>query len=215
MMFALSSKNRCPTLLRGYVTEQFLGSSTIRAINVTGEIYSGNLFVLILCIPNNSPFFTSNKEITGTDSGLVRSAVDQLIEELGIMAQKNEKQKVYVAGGHSSEILKTPWHTTASITKDKSPVECLAIRFSKVFPEFKEYAKRTNYEGDLLDKESYMKMFDECEYIVEKSHVVDYEGKKYKNLCINTEKAKKPVSTWKGSVLNNVTSGYLIVTALR
>lgn len=131
------------------------------------------------------------KEITGTDSGLVRSAVDQLIEELGFMAQKNEREKVYVAGGQSSEILKSAWHTTVSINKNPSPVECVAIRFSKVFPDFKEYAKRTNYEGDLLDKESYMKMFDECEYIVAKSHNVDFDGKKYKALCIEIETAKK------------------------
>jgi len=35
--------------------------------------------------------------------------------------------------------------------------------FNRVFPEFKEYASRTKYEGDLLDKESYLKLFKECD----------------------------------------------------
>ncbi len=130
------------------------------------------------------------KEITGTDSGMVRSAVDQLIEELGFMAQKNEKERAYLAGGYSTEIVKTPWFTTATVEKDGKKIKCLAIRFSKVFPEFKIYAKQTNYEGDLLDKESYMKMFDECDYLVEKSHVVNYSGMSYKSLCISIDKAK-------------------------
>jgi hypothetical protein len=116
------------------------------------------------------------KEITGTDSGLVRSAVDQLIEELGFMWMKNEKQITY----------NVPWWKKATV-KDK---DVIAIQFNKVFPEFKEYAKRTNYEGDLLDKESYMKMFKECDYIEEKSHAVNFDGMTYKCLCINIEKAK-------------------------
>ena len=90
------------------------------------------------------------QEITGTDSGMVRSSVDQLIEELGIMWQKNEKQIVSDLPGYEPSVKQMPWWTAAKV-EDK---EVIAIRFNKVFPEFKEYAQRTHYEGDLLDKES-------------------------------------------------------------
>jgi hypothetical protein len=50
----------------------------------------------------------------------------------------------------------------------------IANRFNRVFPEFKEYAQRTKYERDLLDKESYLKLFKECDYTLSVSHPVDF-----------------------------------------
>ncbi len=126
-------------------------------------------------------------EITGTNKGQVKSAVDQLIEELGFMAQKNEKEVVSTSG-YEPTVRIVPWYK--KVTIEGSKVRLLAIRFNKVFPEFKEYAKRTKYEGDLLDKESYMKMFDECDYIFGKSHTVNIEGKKHRCVCIDIDKAK-------------------------
>ena len=125
-------------------------------------------------------------EITGTDSGMVRSSVDQLIEELGIMWQKNEKQIVSNLPGFEPSVKQTAWWKTATVDK----VEVIAIRFNKVFPEFKEYAQRTHYEGDLLDKESYLKLFKECQYILEINHPVNFDGTRQRSLCINTQKAK-------------------------
>jgi hypothetical protein len=126
------------------------------------------------------------KEITGTDSGMVRSSVDQLIEELGVMWQKNEKQIVSTTFGYEPNVKQVPWWKAAEV----GGTNVIAIRFNKIFPEFKEYAQRTKYEGDLLDKESYMKLFKECEYIVDTNHPVDFDGKKQRSLCIDTKKAK-------------------------
>ena len=128
-------------------------------------------------------------EITGTAKGFVKSAVDQLIEELGFMAQKNEKEVVSTAG-YEPAIRIVPWYRQVALNLEETNISCLAIRFNKIFPEFKEYARRTKYEGDLLDKESYVKMFDECDYIATKSHPVDIEGKKTRCVCIDIKKAK-------------------------
>jgi hypothetical protein len=125
------------------------------------------------------------KEITGTDSGMVRSSVDQLIEELGFMWQKNEKQIVNNYPGFEPTVKQLPWWRTAKVEGK----EVIAIRFNKVFPEFKEYAYRSHFEGDLLDKDSYMKLFRECDYIVMQNHPVDFDGKKQRSLCIDTKKA--------------------------
>jgi hypothetical protein len=126
-------------------------------------------------------------EITGTSKGFVKSAVDQLIEELGFMAQKNEKEIVSTSG-YEPTVKIVPWYKV--FTLEETKLKCLAIRFNKIFPEFKKYAKDTKYEGDLLDKESYMRMFDECEYIVGKSHGVKIDGKVQRCLCIDIDKAK-------------------------
>ncbi len=124
-------------------------------------------------------------EITGTDGGQVRSAVDQLITELGIMWQKNEKQ-ITSTPGYDAPVRQTPWWKTADVENRKA----IAVRFNKVFPEFKEYAQRTKYEGDLLDKDSYMRLFKDCAYVAKTDHPVDFEGKKYRCLCVDIEKAK-------------------------
>ena len=124
-------------------------------------------------------------EITGTDSGSVRSSVDQLIEELGIMWQKNEKQITSTTPGYEPAVKQVAWWTTAVVERRK----VIAIRFNKVFPEFKEYAQRTKYEGDLLDKESYLRLFRETDYIVSPSHPVSFDGQKHRCLCVDVEKA--------------------------
>jgi hypothetical protein len=126
-------------------------------------------------------------EITGTSKGFVKSAVDQLIEELGFMAQKNEKEIVSTSG-YEPTIKIVPWYK--QVTLEGSTVRLLAIRFNKIFPEFKDYAKKTTYEGDLLDKESYMRMFDECDYINGKSRAVKIDGKVQRCVCIDIDKAK-------------------------
>jgi hypothetical protein len=128
------------------------------------------------------------EEITGNKSGFVRSAVDQMIEELGAMAQKNEKEQ-NLESPFKPTLIDVPWYKKAQVDKK----EVLAINFTRIFPEFKEHCRRTKYEGDLLDKESYMKMFDECSYIVKKNHPVNYGNgvKSIRSLCIDIEKAKE------------------------
>jgi hypothetical protein len=142
------------------------------------------------------------REITGTDAGQVRSSVDQLIQELGFMWQKNEKQITSSSPAFEPTVKQVPWWTTADVDKRK----VIAIRFNKVFPEFKEYAQRTKYEGDLLDKESYLRLFKECDYIVSSSHPVDFDGKKQRCLCIDVEKAVEAGLDLEGFGVTDVTS---------
>jgi hypothetical protein len=142
------------------------------------------------------------KEITGTDAGQVRSSVDQLIQELGFMWQKNEKQITGTSPAFEPTVKQVPWWTTADVDKRK----VVAIRFNKVFPEFKEYAQRTKYEGDLLDKESYLRLFKECDYIVSSNHPVDFGGKKHRSLCIDVEKAVETGIDMEGFEVTDVTA---------
>ena len=88
------------------------------------------------------------RNITGSASGNVKSAVDQLIEEFGIMASNDE-----ITTDHDYKFF------------SENGNECLAIAFNKIFPTFKEYARRTNYEGEILDRESFTSLFKECDYI--------------------------------------------------
>jgi hypothetical protein len=73
------------------------------------------------------------KEITETDSGSVRSSVDQLIEELGIMWQKNEKQITSASPAYEPSVKQVPWWTRADVNRRSA----IAIRLNRVFPEFK------------------------------------------------------------------------------
>jgi hypothetical protein len=75
--------------------------------------------------------------------------------------------------------------------KTSNSIKALAIRFNKIFPDFIVYAKKTNYEGDLLDKSSYLKMFDDCEYVLNKNLAVKIHGKAHRCLVIDIEKVKK------------------------
>jgi hypothetical protein len=113
------------------------------------------------------------KEITGSNKGMVRSAVDQLIEEISVMAE----------GGIISN-----YDDFKMVEIGK--VKFLAIRFNKIFPQFKEYARKTNYEGDLLDKSSYVKLFDDCGYVYDKNKGVKFlNGETHRCLVLDIEKA--------------------------
>ena len=115
------------------------------------------------------------QEITGSSNGSVKSAVDQLIEELAIMAEKGEINSFY----------------DYKVVKMDNSIKALAIRFNKIFPDFVVYAKKTNYEGDLLDKSSYMKMFDDCGYVINKNWAVKMHGKTHRCLVLDIEKVKQ------------------------
>jgi len=104
---------------------------------------------------------------------MVRSAVDQLIEEISVMAE----------GGIISN-----YDDFKMVEIGK--VKFLAIRFNKIFPQFKEYARKTNYEGDLLDKSSYVKLFDDCGYVYDKNKGVKFlNGETHRCLVLDIEKA--------------------------
>jgi hypothetical protein len=118
------------------------------------------------------------EEITGSKTGFVKSAVDQLVEELSVLAQNGQL-------GRDTDYL----HTSIDL-KNKGTLDVVAIWFSKIFPGFKEHARRTNYEGDLLDKESYYRLFEECEYVVAKNWNVRFPDKQRRCLVIDYERAK-------------------------
>ena len=69
-------------------------------------------------------------------------------------------------------------------------IPALAINFSRIFPDFRKYAKLTGYEGDLLDKESYNRLFDECSYVIDKSYPVKFKRNTVRSLCIDIRKAR-------------------------
>lgn len=112
------------------------------------------------------------KEITGSNNGSVKSAVDQLVEELAIMAEKGELKSL----------------DDYKRVKTDNSVNALAIRFNKIFPDFVVYANKTNYEGDLLDKSSYMKLFDDCDYVIKKNMAVKMDGKTHRCLVLDIDK---------------------------
>ncbi|MGA2624491.1 MAG: BT4734/BF3469 family protein [Bacteroidota bacterium] len=118
-------------------------------------------------------------EITGSKSGFVKSAIDQLLEEFSVLAQNGELEA------------NRDFKTANVDLRNKKSLQILAIRFNKVFPDFKIYAQRTNYEGDLLDKESYLRLFDECEYVVGKSYAVKFNDGTHRCVCIDIVKVKK------------------------
>jgi len=66
------------------------------------------------------------EQITGSKIGFVKSAVDQLIEELAVMAS-NKK----ILSGEDYRIAKIN-------DKSGTSVEVLAINFTKIYPEFKK-----------------------------------------------------------------------------
>ncbi len=140
------------------------------------------------------------KEVTGSNSGFVQSAVDQLINELSIIAMK-EKPEVFLSG--MSSATRDPNGRECFIRENQEykrmrmnnkarthTVDALVINFNKIFPDFKQYAKHTDFEGDLLDKESYLRLFAECPYIIASDHAVKFNGKTVRALVVDVLEAK-------------------------
>jgi hypothetical protein len=108
--------------------------------------YAEEYHINVLNVDIKSLLNSQLTNITGSASGNVKSAVDQLIEELGVMVSndelsENSDYKFFI----------------------ENKTEFLAIAFNKILPRFKEYARRTNYEGEILDKESFLSLFKECD----------------------------------------------------
>ena len=105
--------------------------------------------------------------------------MDQLIEEYGVMAEN----RIIVQGED---------YTIARVDlKDPHSPTILAIRFNKTYPLFKQHAKQTSFEGDTLDKHSYMQQFERSDYVYDKSYVVRFEnGGSHRCLCIDVARAK-------------------------
>lgn len=118
------------------------------------------------------------KEITGSENGFVRSALDQFIEELAVMVAINGVN------------LDNYW-TRATVGNR----EVIAIRFNEIFPLFREHSKRRGYEGDQLDKESYKRLFKESDYVLkvgDKSMPsVRFGTDTHRALCIEIDAARK------------------------
>ncbi|GEM_PF-2106992 len=159
--------------------------------------YAASLGLRVPVIALDTILDSQLEEITGNKSGFVKSAVDQMIEELGAMAQKNEKER-NPANPNEPLLKDVPWFKNVKV----DGVDAIAINFTRIFPEFKEHCRRTKYEGDLLDKESYLKLFDECSYVADKSRSVKYGNKTVRSLCINIERAKEAELNLDGFGLN-------------
>jgi len=119
--------------------------------------------------------------ITGNDTGYVKSAVDQLIEELEVMAMNEE-----LIEGKDYRI----------IDNDKR----IAIAFNYLYPRFRLYADRTKYEGEILDKQSYKAMFRECDYVITESRVTKFNDVGKRCVIVDVKKAKKKGITFDGFI---------------
>jgi hypothetical protein len=118
--------------------------------------------------------------VTGTRTGFVRSAVDQLIEQIGVMAQNNKI------------VENDDFVVTHVDLKDIGSTRILGIKFNKIYDAFKEHARRTQFEGDQLDKRSYMDQFDQTVYVYGKNHHVKFpDGKAHRCVVIKIDEAKK------------------------
>lgn len=115
--------------------------------------------------------------ITNSENGEVMSAVDQLLSGLSQFSQ----YKMYLAGYR-------PWAKIVSVD-DKDAV---AIDLTNVLPEFREWAKKTSWSGDLLDDHSYKKMLRETSYVLDPHKVVKFsKGKTFRCAVIDITLVKK------------------------
>lgn len=112
------------------------------------------------------------EEITGNNTGEVQSSVDHLITGLSTM----------LSSSHYFTLLNG---NLFKITRKGK----IAIRFSAILPTFKKWARETDYEIDILDESSYMKIFDDTNYI-KKNQTTSINGKSMKTLWVDIEKAK-------------------------
>lgn len=114
------------------------------------------------------------EEITGNTTGEVESAVDQLFTGLSTMLSSTHY--FGLSNGKHFRILND---------------DNLAIRFNAILPIFKKWARETQYECDFLDPKSYLKLFNDTDYISKDKNVrYGDEGQK-KSIYINVEKAFK------------------------
>lgn len=160
-------------------------------------------------------------EITGSKNGSVKSAVDQLIEELAVMALKGDliSDKSFISGrketikvgnvrfdqmklDESNKYNDPDFRVLTINDQNHEPVNVVAIKFNSVYPKFKEYARKTGYEGDLLDKESYKRLFDESPYVVSKNQSVRFGRESVRSLCIDYEKAREKGLNLEGLVFD-------------
>ncbi len=145
---------------------------------------------------NSSILRKQLKEVTGSENGFVRSALDQFIDELAVM--------VALDGFKIDQY----WVPAKVVKRD-----VIAIRFNEIYPLFREHIKRRSYEGDLLDKESYKRLFKETDYVLkfreQVLHSVRFGTSTHRALCIDIELAKKAGLTLDGF---GVTESYNNVT---
>lgn len=109
-------------------------------------------------------------EITGTNTGAVESAIDQLIGEMSRMSIREKHN----SSGVSTVNTKEPWYTVSEFNGKAA----LCIRFSLALPLVKEFAKRTDSEIDILDASGYRRMLSpkETPYLLSASHPVKFGG---------------------------------------
>jgi hypothetical protein len=117
-------------------------------------------------------------DITDTISGVVKSSLDQLLEGIAIMASGGNG----IAENYDYKV----------VADRKSGVKGLAINFKSIFPEFKEWARRTQYDIEFLDPKSYKKLFKETDYVISMDKIVKYFNESVaRSLFIDIDKALK------------------------
>lgn len=128
-------------------------------------------------------------EITGSDNkGFVRSAVDQLIESLSTWAMQEKPSSSMTGRDMNGFNCKFRENSDWKLIQTDAG-RAIAINFKKIYPEYREYVRRTAFDGEVLDAKSYMKLFDDTEYVYKKDHPVRYELKSIRSLVIVIDKA--------------------------
>lgn len=118
-------------------------------------------------------------EITGSKGGMVKNTLDYLLEEFSVMALN----KIISEEGEDFR-----YQEVEDNTGRKKRI--LAIQFNKVFPLFKEHARKTEFEHEKLDKKSYLSMMDSVPYVLDKSRAVRFSSSGTKRcLCIDLKMA--------------------------
>ncbi|MFA8451808.1 MAG: hypothetical protein ACEPOW_14025 [Bacteroidales bacterium] len=160
---------KVPPRIKNNLTVYYMGFVLFRS-------YAKNNKIEIENIDIDSVLKKQLEEITGSNNGEVLSAVDQLLQGLSVM--------------HQSESNKILLHQDYKMARvDGKSV--LAINIKALLPRFNEWAKRTHYEVDILDYSSYLKMFDDTDYVVKKNHPVNISQNLARCLCIDIEKIKE------------------------
>ena len=66
----------------------------------------------------------------------------------------------------------------------------MVVSFTKIYPRFTEWLRKTGFDGDFLGKQDYLKLFDDTDYVVYKDRNVKYnDGRQSRSLIIDHKEA--------------------------
>jgi hypothetical protein len=158
-----------------------------------------NLSVMVLGVELFKQFGMANK--INVPSMNIDEVLKHQLKELSVMALKEKPMiDTFIKDGTTGALVPTQRDPNGYDVKIRNGADyklvdgvknvsrVLAINFKKIFDDFVIHARQIGFEG-LLDKESYLRQFDETSYVIEKNHPVNFNGKSVRVLCIDIDKA--------------------------